>query len=65
MTHDYKRNGTTTLFAALDVATGKVMGECMPRHRHQEFLRFLKAIYRNTAKPHAGPRAACGPSGWR
>src|SRR6516165_4598127 len=50
MTHDYKRNGTTTLFAALDVATGKVIGECMPRHRHQEFLRFLKAIYRNTAK---------------
>ena len=50
MTHDYKRNGTTTLFAALDVATGKVMGECMPRHRHQEFLRFLKAIYRNSAK---------------
>src|SRR6266513_3463484 len=50
MTHDYKRNGTTTLFAALDVATGKVMGECMPRHRHQEFLRFLKAIYRNAPK---------------
>jgi transposase len=50
MTHDYKRNGTTTLFAALDVATGKVMGECMPRHRHQEFLRFLRAINRNTTK---------------
>jgi transposase len=50
MTHDYKRNGTTTLFAALDVATGRVMGECMPRHRHQEFLRFLRAIYRNTPK---------------
>ncbi len=50
MTHDYKRNGTTTLFAALDVATGKVMGECMPRHRHQEFLRFLRAINRNTSK---------------
>jgi transposase len=50
MTHDYKRNGTTTLFAALDVATGKVLGECMPRHRHQEFLRFLRAIDRNTAK---------------
>ncbi len=44
MTHDYKRNGATTLFASLDVATGKVMGECMPRHRHQEFLRFLRAI---------------------
>src|SRR5208283_2282580 len=50
MTHDYKRHGTTTLFAALDVATGKVMGECMPRHRHQEFLRFLRAICRNSAK---------------
>src|SRR5215204_5368137 len=51
LTHDYKRNGTTTLFAALDVATGKVIGECMPRHRHQEFLRFLRAIDRNTPKP--------------
>jgi transposase len=50
MTHDYKRNGTTTLFAALDVATGKVIGECMPRHRHQEFLRFLRTIDRNTPK---------------
>ena len=46
MTHDYKRHGTTTLFAALDVATGKVIGECMSRHRHQEFLRFLRAIDR-------------------
>lgn len=44
MTHDYKRFGTTTLFAALDVATGEVMHECMPRHRHQEFLRFLKEV---------------------
>jgi transposase len=44
MTHDYKRHGTTTLFAALDVATGKVIGECMHRHRHQEFLRFLRSI---------------------
>lgn len=50
MTHDYKRNGTTTLFAALDVATGKVIGECMPRHRHREFLRFLRTIDRNTPK---------------
>ena len=50
MTHDYKRHGTTTLFAALDVATGKVIGECMSRHRHQEFLRFLRAIDRNTPK---------------
>ena len=46
MTHDYKRNGTTTLFAALDVLHGTVVGECMPRHRHQEFLRFLRRLDR-------------------
>ena len=46
MTHDYKRNGTTTLFAALDVLTGKVIGECLPRHRHTEFLKFLRTIDR-------------------
>ena len=50
MTHDYKRNGTTTLFAALDVATGKVIGECLPRHRAKEFLRFLRKINRMTPK---------------
>jgi transposase len=50
MTHDYKRHGTTTLFAALDIATGKVIGQCLPRHRHQEFLRFLRALDRATAK---------------
>jgi transposase len=44
MTHDYKRHGTTTLFAALEVATGKVIGSCIPRHRHEEFLAFLKTI---------------------
>ena len=44
MTHDYKRNGTTTLFAALDVLKGEVIGQCLPRHRHQEFLKFLKTI---------------------
>ena len=44
MTHDYKRNGTTTLFAALNVLDGKVIGRCMQRHRHQEFIRFLNAI---------------------
>ena len=44
MTHDYKRNGTTTLFAALDVLEGKVFGRCMQRHRHQEFIRFLNTI---------------------
>jgi transposase len=44
-THDYKRNGTTTLFAALEVATGKITADaCYPRHRHQEFLRFLKKV---------------------
>ncbi len=46
LTHDYKRNGTTTLFAALDVAAGRVVGRCMQRHRHQEFIRFLNAIER-------------------
>ena len=49
MTHDYKRHGTTTLFAALDVATGEVVHECLPRHRHQEFLRFLRKIERSVA----------------
>ena len=44
MTHDYKRNGTTTLFAALSMLDGQVIGECMPRHRHQEFIRFLTTI---------------------
>jgi len=43
-THDYKRNGTTTLFAALSMLDGKIIGDCMPRHRHQEFIRFLKRI---------------------
>jgi transposase len=43
-THDYIRNGTTTLFAALEVATGRVERACLPRHRHQEFLRFLKQV---------------------
>jgi transposase len=50
MTHDYKRNGTTTLFAALDVATGKVIGQCLPRHRHTEFLTFLRTIDRQVPK---------------
>lgn len=43
-THDYYRHGTTSLFAALDIATGKVIGRCHARHRHQEFLRFLRQI---------------------
>jgi hypothetical protein len=44
MTHDYKRHGTTTLFAALNVVDGKVIGQCTSRHRHQEFIRFLNKI---------------------
>jgi transposase len=47
-THDYERHGTTTLFAALDVAAGKVIGQCQSRHRHQEFLRFLKKVNAET-----------------
>jgi len=49
-THDYYRHGTTTLFAALDVATGKVLGRCYPRHRQDEFISFLKAIEKNNPK---------------
>jgi transposase len=45
-THDYKRHGTTTLFAALNILDGTVVGRCMQRHRHQEFIRFLGAIER-------------------
>ena len=44
MTHDYKRNGTTTLFAAIELAEGKIIADCLPRHRHQEWLKFLKQI---------------------
>ncbi len=50
MTHDYKRNGTTTLFAALNVLEGTVIAECMGRQRHQEFLRFLKRLDREIPK---------------
>lgn len=50
MTHDYKRHGTTTLFAALDVATGEVLHECMDRHRHKEFLRFARKVVRAVPK---------------
>lgn len=48
MTHDYKRHGTTTLFAALNVLTGEVIGTCQPRHRHQEWLHFLKELDQKT-----------------
>ncbi len=50
MTHDYKRNGTATLFAALNVLTGKVIGECLPKHRNTEFLRFVRRIDREVPK---------------
>lgn len=50
MTHDYKRNGTTCLFAALDVLEGKVIGSCYPRHRNTEFLKFLRSIDRQIPK---------------
>jgi transposase len=48
MTHDYKRHGTTTLFAAIELAKGQLITECMPRYRHQEWLRFLKKIHAQT-----------------
>src|SRR3978361_2331965 len=53
MTHDYKRHGTTTLFAALDVLTGNVIGPCMPQHRHEELLKLLNTIDRQG--PHGLP----------
>ena len=46
MTHDYKRNGTTTLFAALNVLDGTVVGRCVPQHTHKEFIKFLNAVER-------------------
>lgn len=48
MTHDYKRNGTTTLFVALELAEGKLIGSCMPRHRHQEWIKFLRLVDQQT-----------------
>ena len=48
MTHDYKRHGTTTLFAALNIADGQVIGACMDKHRHQEWLKFLRLVDRTT-----------------
>lgn len=48
MTHDYKRNGTTTLFAAMETLEGTVLSKCMSRHRHQEFIKFLNHIDRET-----------------
>jgi len=51
MTYDDKRHGTTTLFASLNVLTGTVIGRCLPRHRHEEFLVFLRRLDREVAKP--------------
>ena len=50
MTHDYKRNGTTTLFAALNVLDGHVIGQCQQKHTHVEWLKFLRQIDRETPK---------------
>ena len=50
LTHDYKRNGTTTLFAAIELAEGRIIAKCMDKHRHQEWLKFLKKIDRETPK---------------
>jgi len=50
MTHDYKRNGTTSLFAAMNTADGRVIGTCMHQHRHQEWLRFLNLVCRSIPK---------------
>ena len=49
MTHDYKRNGTTSLFAALNVADGTIIGDCMKKHRHQEWIRFLNLIRKSVS----------------
>ena len=55
MTHDYKRNGTTTLFAALSVLEGKVIGRCVPRHRHSGFVRFIATVERSGDDRQADP----------
>ena len=55
-THDYIRNGTTSLFAALNVATGKVIGQCHRRHRHQEFLKFLERVDAQLPPDRRSPR---------
>jgi hypothetical protein len=59
MTHDYKRSGTTTLFAALNALDGTVIGRCMDEHRYLEFIRFLKAVERGV---HAGKVISAGRS---
>lgn len=60
-THDYYRHGTTSLFASLDIATGKVIGRCQRGHRHKEFLRFLDQIERAVPPvPHGSIRSSAG-----
>lgn len=54
VTHDYIRHGTTTLFAALNAATGEVITQCRSRHRHQEFLAFPKHVYLDSLGPSIG-----------
>ena len=56
MTHDYKRNGTTSLYAALEIATGEVTGACYPTHTHKEFLAFLNQL---SAPIRAGRCTSC------
>jgi hypothetical protein len=51
MTHDYKRNGTIDLYAALDILSGEAVGQCTARHRHQEFLSFLRKLDREFPRP--------------
>lgn len=64
MTHDYKRNGTTALFAALDAAEGKVIGICQQRHRHQEWIKFMRSTPRQgTASDPRQLRPAQAPEG--
>jgi len=61
MTHDYIRNGTTTLFAALNVLDGTIVSQCMQRHRHQEFLRFLNRLERDFPAVDGSCRRSRGP----
>ena len=58
MTHDYKRHGTTSLFAAMDVASGEVIGETYRRHRHQELLRFLRKVEKEVGRARKALAAA-------
>jgi hypothetical protein len=65
MTHDYQRHGTTTLFAALNLLEGRIIGRCMQRHRHQEFIRFLNPIEADNYATHKHPKVVPGSAGIR